>query len=199
MAVSGVGLAYAAGGFVLFWSGLKNATLQQTLTAFLKGQQPPANLTGPPTIGVAQAASSTTPSTSSAAAAATLPGNTGAATASAAAAQTLARGLATAQGHPSWATGQLWADWVALWNRESGWSNTADTRKSGLDPPDATDFAYGIPQSRPYSKMPQAGWPPDKGGSADPVSQITWGIGYIAGTYGDPSGAWAHEVSNGWY
>lgn len=98
-----------------------------------------------------------------------------------------------------WSQGTEWDDLVQLWDRESGWSNTADTRKSGLDPPGAAVFAYGIPQARPYNKMPKAAWPPDKGGSADPTSQIAWGLSYIKSTYGSPSAAWAHEQANNWY
>ena len=98
-----------------------------------------------------------------------------------------------------WSQGTEWDDLVRLWDQESGWSNTADTRKSGLDPANATVFAYGIPQARPYNKLPKAGWPPDKGGSADPTSQIQWGLSYIKSTYGSPSAAWAHEQSAGYY
>ena len=101
------------------------------------------------------------------------------------------------------ATGYGWgsgADWDALdklWTSESGWSNTADTRKSGLDPANATVFAYGIPQSRPYSKMPKAAWPPDKGGRADPTAQIQWGLAYIKQNYGSPSKALAFKYGAG--
>ncbi len=66
MAVSGLGAAYAASGFVLLWSGVKNTTLQATLTAFLKGQAPQANPTGAITVGLADssaAASSSAPGT----------------------------------------------------------------------------------------------------------------------------------------
>lgn len=41
MTVSGAGVAYSAAGFVLLWSGVKNANLKDTLTAFLRGQSPP--------------------------------------------------------------------------------------------------------------------------------------------------------------
>jgi hypothetical protein len=86
-----------------------------------------------------------------------------------------------------------------LWQRESGWSQYADTRVTGLDAPDAAVFAYGIAQARPYSKMPQAGWPADEGGDSDTAVQITWGLGYISATYGTPCAAWAHEEADGWY
>ncbi|MFT8704999.1 G5 domain-containing protein [Bifidobacterium aquikefiricola] len=74
---------------------------------------------------------------------------------------------------------------VQLWNRESGWSTTA-ANPSG---------AYGIPQALPGSKMASAGadW------STNAATQITWGLGYIAGRYSSPCGAWSHSQSTGWY
>ena len=83
-----------------------------------------------------------------------------------------------------------WADLVKLWNQESGWNNVAEN---------PTSHAYGIPQALPWTKMPQAAWPPRAGGRADPTSQISWGLSYIKSTYGSPSGAWAHEQANNWY
>ncbi|MGO3796950.1 MAG: ubiquitin-like domain-containing protein [Pauljensenia sp.] len=75
---------------------------------------------------------------------------------------------------------------VSLWDRESGWNPYAANRSSG---------AYGIPQALPGSKMASAGadW------QTNPATQITWGLGYIAGRYGTPCGAWAHSNSVGWY
>lgn len=70
----------------------------------------------------------------------------------------------------------------ALWNRESGW-NVHAANRSG---------AYGIPQALPGSKM-GAGW------QNDATVQITWGLNYIAGRYGNPCGAWSHSQSTGWY
>lgn len=100
-----------------------------------------------------------------------------------------------------WNTGNEWNALVSLWDRESGWSNTADTRvtHAGGDNSNSVVFAYGIPQARPYSKMPKVAWPPDKGGNADPSAQITWGLLYLKQAYGDPVKAWQHEQSNGWY
>ena len=62
---------------------------------------------------------------------------------------------------------------VALWDRESHWNVYAHNPSSG---------AYGIPQSLPGDKMASAGadW------QTNPATQITWGIGYIAGRYGTP-------------
>lgn len=83
-------------------------------------------------------------------------------------------------------TGSQWTALQALWQRESGWSTTAKNPQSG---------AYGIPQSLPASKMASAG----SDFLTNPATQIKWGLGYIAGRYGSPAGAWAHETSAGWY
>jgi hypothetical protein len=74
---------------------------------------------------------------------------------------------------------------VALWNKESGWRVNA-ANPSG---------AYGIPQALPGSKMASAGadW------QTNPATQIAWGLGYIAGRYGNACGAWSHSQSVGWY
>jgi hypothetical protein len=74
----------------------------------------------------------------------------------------------------------------SLWTRESGWNPSADNPSSS---------AYGIPQALPGSKMASAGadW------ATNPVTQITWGLGYIRDRYGSPCGAWAHSESSGFY
>jgi hypothetical protein len=74
----------------------------------------------------------------------------------------------------------------SLWQRESGWSLRADN---------PTSSAYGIPQALPGSRMASAG--PDW--RTNPVTQITWGLTYVADRYGTPCGAWAHSQSHGWY
>jgi hypothetical protein len=73
-----------------------------------------------------------------------------------------------------------------LWKRESGWNYRAQNPSSG---------AYGIPQALPGSKMGTvaADW------RTNPITQIKWGLNYIAGRYGTPCGAWAHSESRGWY
>jgi hypothetical protein len=75
---------------------------------------------------------------------------------------------------------------VALWNRESNWNVYAHNPSSG---------AYGIPQALPGDKMATAGsdW------KTNAETQIIWGIGYIAGRYGTPCGAWEHSELKGWY
>jgi hypothetical protein len=183
VAVSGLGVAEAAAGFVLLLSGVRNTTLQETLTALLRGQVPTAQPTGAPTVAVASDGAASSSSSASSSGAAAAKAATPATSASAAANQALARSLAVATGHPTWATGQQWADWVDLWNQESGWRTNALNPSSG---------ATGIPQLNPGSHAIPAGW-------TSATVQILWGINYIAQTYGSPSAAWAHEESEGWY
>lgn len=75
---------------------------------------------------------------------------------------------------------------LQLWNRESGWRTNAYNSGSG---------AYGIPQSLPGSKMAVMGadW------RTNYVTQVNWGLAYIAGRYGAPCAAWAHSEDVGWY
>ncbi|QGQ20169.1 DUF348 domain-containing protein [Cellulomonas sp. JZ18] len=75
---------------------------------------------------------------------------------------------------------------LKLWQKESGWRVDADN---------PTSSAYGIPQALPGSKMASAGadW------RTNPATQITWGLGYIAGRYGTPCAAWAHSQAKNWY
>ena len=91
--------------------------------------------------------------------------------------------LASSRG---WGSGTQWACLDELWTRESGWRMVWNTAGSG---------AYGIPQSLPASKMASAG----ADYMTSPATQIRWGLGYIAGRYGTPCGAWAHEQSSNWY
>lgn len=94
------------------------------------------------------------------------------------------RKMAAAYG---WGGGQEFEDLYLLWQRESGWSNTAKNRSSG---------AYGIAQALPESKYPPAG---RESGGSSAAAQIGWGLGYIKSRYGDPIRAWAHEQAIGWY
>ena len=75
-------------------------------------------------------------------------------------------------------------DW--LWTRESSFETGATNPQTG---------AYGIPQSLPAAKMAAAGadW------QTSPATQISWGLGYIAATYGTPCAAWSHEEAATWY
>lgn len=177
--VNGFTVGYTAVGAIVLWSGIKGSSISGTFQSLLAGKAPTASSSEE----ISPGATLDTSTTSTSAA----PGDTGASSASAAANQAIAKVLAAPYG---WSTGTEWEDLVSLWNRESGWSNTAQNPTSG---------AYGIPQALPYTKMPKAAWPPADGGSASASSQISWGLSYIKATYGDPEAAWAHEESNGWY
>lgn len=73
-----------------------------------------------------------------------------------------------------------------LWTRESGWDVHNENGGSG---------AYGIPQSLPGRKMAAFGsdW------RDNPVTQIKWGLWYIADRYETPCGAWAHSQRYDYY
>jgi hypothetical protein len=96
-------------------------------------------------------------------------------------AQQIAAGMVAARG---WG-GDQFSCLVSLWSKESGWRTDA-ANSSG---------AYGIPQALPGSKMASAGadW------QTNPATQISWGLGYIAGVYGTPCSAWAHSQAYNWY
>jgi hypothetical protein len=79
---------------------------------------------------------------------------------------------------------------VSLWNRESGWSNTAENPSSG---------AYGIAQALGHGPTNQYPAGPANPPVSSASAQIAWGLSYIKQTYGSPSAAWAHEESEGWY
>jgi hypothetical protein len=89
--------------------------------------------------------------------------------------------LAAARG---W-TGVEFACLDDVFTRESGWQTDA-ANLSG---------AYGIAQASPGWKMAVVGadW------RTDPRTQILWGLDYIAAAYGTPCGAWASEVTRGYY
>lgn len=97
-------------------------------------------------------------------------------------AQAIARDMVHARG---WGDDQ-YSCLYNLWQKESNWNVYAQNASSG---------AYGIPQALPGSKMGTVGgdW------QTNPVTQITWGLGYIGDRYGTPCGAWGHSQSVGWY
>jgi hypothetical protein len=178
--ISGIAVAEVLTGFVLLWSGAKNATIKDTLTSFLKGTEPAANPTGAPTIGVGEPAAGSTAAGTSSTAAANAPAAD--LTGTAAANEALGKVMAAAYG---WATGTEWTDLNNIVMAESGWRNTAQN---------PTSTAYGIFQfldstwaSVGYSK------------TSDPATQIAAGLKYIKTKYGDPIKAWAFHLANGYY
>lgn len=169
----GVGLTLTALGALFIYGGIKGYSIMGIVGNMVKGQ--------PPFTGIAMSQPLSNASTD------TGTGAMGSVTPAPGTNQQLGQQLAAGYG---WNTGTQWNDLVLLWNRESGWSNTAQNPSSG---------AYGIPQALPYTKMPKVAWPSNAGGSSDPTAQIQWGLSYIQSRYGSPSAAWAHETSNGWY
>ncbi len=71
-----------------------------------------------------------------------------------------------------------WSCLNSLVNGESTWNYLAENPSSG---------AYGLFQSLPGNKMSSVAddW------ATNPVTQITWGLGYIKSVYGTPCGAWS--------
>jgi resuscitation-promoting factor RpfB len=89
---------------------------------------------------------------------------------------TLGQELAAGRG---W-TGSEWDALYQLWEHESGWNPNSVNFWSG---------ACGIPQADPCSKI----------SDHSAYGQITWGLGYIAGKYGDPINAYAYWRSHNSY
>ena len=172
--LDGPGIAAIGIGAVFLWGGIKGYSPLKAFQSVLTGQNPntgqsTAPLSSPQLLGatVTSGGINVTNPTSN----------------SAASNQALAKQLAIQMGHPDWTTGQMWSDWVALWNQESSWSITAANPSSN---------ARGIAQNiNGYNNSDYK--------QGDAVSQITWGINYIAGRYGNPSAAEAHERANNWY
>ncbi|MDQ1137163.1 hypothetical protein QE410_001962 [Microbacterium sp. SORGH_AS 1204] len=132
----------------------------------------------------AQRSASSTSSSSSSGGGSSAPFATGGGSGdnSPAGAKATARGMLSSRG---WGDDQF-SCLESLWNKESGWNYQAYNSSSG---------AFGIPQALPGSKMSSAGadW------QTNAATQISWGLGYISGRYGDPCGAWGHSQSTGWY
>ena len=173
MALDAAGIGSTAIGLVFFYAAVKGISVTASLTSIVRGQSPAAlPVTNPVTAGDAPAAVGSGGGTSPAPAASN---------ASAAQNQALAKQIAISMGYTSWTIGQAWDDWVALWNQESSWQDEANP----------TSSARGIAQNID-------GYGPDYV-QGNMTSQITWGINYIAGRYGSPVMAWAHEQANNWY
>ncbi|MGO9216833.1 MAG: transglycosylase SLT domain-containing protein, partial [Streptosporangiaceae bacterium] len=107
-------------------------------------------------------------------------GDVGSSNANASANQAWARGELGLFG---WGGGQM-TPLIELWNRESGWNQNAQNPSS---------TAYGIAQ---FLDTTWAAYGPK---TNNPQLQMQYGMEYIAGRYGDPAAAWAHEVNAGWY
>jgi hypothetical protein len=100
----------------------------------------------------------------------------------------VALGQRLASGY-GWGSGSQWGCLYDLWDRESGWSNTAEN---------ASD-AYGIAQALGHGPSNQYPAGPANPPVSSASAQIRWGLGYIQATYETPCGAWGHEEADGWY
>ena len=185
--ISGIAVLEGLAGFTLLWSGLTNQSLATTIKGLLSAK-PPAIGSNPetaPTVGISSSSSSSGTTTSSSAAPAP------AAPASLSANEATGKLMAAAYG---W-TGAQWDALYALWEQESGWSNTARNASSG---------ALGIAQALGHGTSASAGtlgneYPTVAANDGNAVAQIAWGLSYIKSTYGSPEAAWAHEEADGWY
>ena len=81
--------------------------------------------------------------------------------------------------YPKWNASQV-SCLNQLWDAESHWNYKAHNRRSG---------AHGIAQALPATKMDATGtdW------KTNPVTQIKWGLNYVAQRYGTPCKALAHH------
>jgi hypothetical protein len=78
-----------------------------------------------------------------------------------------------------------------VWTHESGW-DPYQIYPAGGNPATA---AYGIPQAHPGSKMAAFGsnW------RYSPLTQVKWGLWYVANRYGSACAAYTFWEANGWY
>lgn len=175
--VSGSGLAMFAIGTVFVYAGIKGYSVMMLIGNLVAGKSLATGASTASLLAPDSASTATVDANSTSASAS--PGKSG-----------TPRALGMSQAAAMGWTGSEWDALDKLWNRESSWNPRAENPSSG---------AYGIPQALPYTKMPQSAWPERFGGHSDPSAQIAWGLSYIAGRYGTPSMAWAHEQSNNWY
>lgn len=173
--VNGVSMAALGAGIIFLWSAVENQHVTTALQDLLIGKQPPAGA-GPSSLSDEAGSQGAVNEGTAGPAPGNISGNVA-----------LGKTLAAAYG---WGSGSEWNSLYALWERESGWSNTEENASSG---------ALGIAQALGHGPTNQY---PDAACNApeySPSCQINWGLGYIKSTYGDPDAAWAHETSAGWY
>lgn len=173
MPVKGGYLLAAGGGALLLWSGIKGHSWSTVLRDLVSGKQVPATqeLAIQTSAAAYGSGSAGTPSTNISATGGTSIKN-----------KAIGAAIATTYG---WGPGTSnWTSLVKLWDRESGWSNTAQNPSS---------TAYGIAQFLDTS------WAPYGPKTSNAGLQISYGLKYIKTRYGNPNNAWAHETSQGWY
>jgi len=204
VAVDGIGIAYVTTGFLLVWSGLKNVTIKDELTSFLKGQLPTPNPTGSITVGVGQVNPSTAPTNQTTAVDTSIGAASGGTTVTGAVTTIQNYGLAQMiAGTYGWAGGAQFAALTQVINRESGGNPNAMNSSSG---------AYGIAQALGHGTPATQGSVTNQYGgygvpngtavganSGNAADQLIWMMAYIQQTYGTPEGAWNSEETRGYY
>jgi hypothetical protein len=173
--IDGPGLAATSIGAIFIYGGIKGYSPLKAFENVIKGRHPNEGQSNLSLVAADTSASNTNQ----------FGGGTFTGGGNAAQNRALGKMMAAARG---W-TGAEWDALDKLWGTyESGWRTDANNPGSG---------AYGIPQALPGSKMASAGadW------KTNPVTQIRWGLDYIAGRYGSPSKALAFELSHSphWY
>ena len=118
-----------------------------------------------------------------------IPELAGAAPAPASVSGNVALGRRLAAGY-GWGSGGQWNCLYDLWQRESGWSNTAENSQSG---------AYGVAQALGHGPTNQYPAGPANPPVSSAAAQEKWGLSYIDQRYGSPCGAWSHEENSNWY
>jgi hypothetical protein len=196
VAINGYALTGIAAGSIFVYAGFKGKSVLGTLQTIVQGQSPSSTkIQNPITLAPGSSANTFLGSSGAVGGAASAPGNVSGVNPGVSSPSALQQYAFSLFGQYGWGADQQFP-LVQLWNRESGWNVHAYYPGTTTNNPDPTgNRAYGIPQSLPPGKMASAG--------ADWVNngetQIRWGLGYIKATYGNPQGAWNHEVANGWY
>lgn len=178
--INGFTVGYTVTGAIVLWSGIKGASVSATVQSAMSGS------TNPPQTQPINGPGSTSSTGSASIPPPTATGNTAKHN------QAIAKMMAHTYG---WSTGNQWNALVALWNQESGWSNTAVNSTSG---------ALGVAQALGHGTANSGGnlgneYPVQAANNGSAGPQIAWGLQYIQQRYGNPVNAWDHEVNFGWY
>lgn len=174
-------LALVGGGAIVAYSGIKGKGVGSAIRDVITGQNP-ANAARANGILPVGAPASTTGIVTSSGSTIDVPQAPSSVKGNVALGEQMAKAL-------GW-TGQQWNALYNLWERESGWSNTAENATSG---------AYGIAQALGHGPTNQYPAGPANPPTSSATAQIAWGLMYIKQRYGTPVAAWAHETAYGWY
>lgn len=201
MPAKGTYLLIAGGGGILLWAGLKGKSPAGALRNIIAGQKPEQAQTTALITSLDLSGSSGS-SGGGGGGGGTGTGSVNTATPSGAgskaAFKTFAMALLIKHGWP----GQF-GSFNSLEMQEAGWNANATNQSSG---------AYGIGQALGHGTANTRGTVTNQYGnygtsdatcrsanSGNGFSQLIWTMNYIARTWHDPNGAWAHEQAYNWY